>query len=634
MRKTSLFFILLVFSCSLFAQEKKIPDYSTTLRKDVPEEYKWKIEDLYATSEDWKKDKDVLNEMITKIDVKAKGWNESADKMLDMFDYTNSLYLKADWLFSYASNSSNMELSNPLYLIMLGELQNIYVKLGSKLSFIKDDILKMDEKVIWDYFKNQPKLEIYRKSIVDILRSKEHTLPLEQEQLLSETGIFTNTNTKASSQLRDVDLPSPEATLSDGDKVFLNSANYLRYRGSKNPADRTLVMKTFWGNYKKYENTLAALLDGEVKQHFFNTKIRKYKDCLNTTLFDNNIDEKVYYSLIKNVRENLGSLHRFIKIKKELLELDKMRYEDVYASAVKSVDKNFTYDEAVNLVLEATKPLGEEYGKELKNGFNSRWVDIYPNKDKQNGAYSGGVFGLHPFVKMNFNGNYDAVSTLAHELGHSMHSFFSNKYQPYVNFQYPTFLAEIASTFNENLLMDYMLKNEKDDMFKLYILDSYLDGVRATIYRQTLLAEFELDMHQRVEEGNTLTPDWLNKKYLEITREYYGHDKGVMDVDDYIQNEWSYIPHFYRYYYVFQYSTGMISSMALSKNVLDNVPGARDKYLDMLKAGGSDYPLEILKKAGVDLTQETAYKDAFKRFDYLLDEMEKIVTKLKSEGKL
>jgi oligoendopeptidase F len=634
MKKTLLILILFIFTSSMNAQEKKIPDYSTTPRKDIPVEFTWKIEDLYATPDDWKKDKDLLNEMIEQIDSKAKGWTESPDKMLEMFDFANSLYLKGDWLYSYASNSSNMELSNPLYLVMLGELQNIYVKFGSKFSFMRDDILKMDEKIIQGYFKKQPKLEIYRKSIDDILRSKEHTLPLEQEQLLSETGIFTNANTQASSQLRDVDLPSPEATLSDGNKVFLNSANYMRYRTSKNPADRTLVMKTFFGNYKKYENTLAALLDGEVKQHLFNAKVRKYKDCLNSTLFANNIDENVYYSLIKYMHENLGPLHRFMNIKKELLGLDKMRYEDVYASAVQSVNKTYTYDEAVNLVLEAVKPLGEEYVTELKKGFSSRWVDIYPNKDKQNGAYSGGVYGLHPYVKMNFNGNYDAVSTLAHELGHSMHSFFSNKTQSYVSFHYPTFLAEIASTFNENLLMDYMLKNEKDDMFKLYLLDSYLDQVRATIYRQTLFAEFELAMHKRVEEGKTLTPDWLNKKYLDLTREYYGQDKGVMEVDDYIQNEWSYIPHFYRYYYVFQYSTGMISSMALSKNVLDNVPGAREKFLGMLKAGGSDYPMEILKKAGVDLTQETAYKDAFKRFDELVNEMEKIVAKLKSEGKL
>lgn len=634
MKKILLIFVLLLFVSSLNAQEKKIPDYSTTPRKDIPVEYTWKIEDLYATQEDWKADKEGLVMMISEIDAKSKGWTDSPDKMIEMYELSDALYLKGARLFAYASNSSNMELSNPVFQVMKGELQSIYVQAGSKMSFIREDILKMDEKVLQEYFKKQPKLENYRKSIEDIIRAKDHILTQDQEKVISQIGLFSGTPSQASGFLRDVDMPAPEIILSDGIKIILNTANYSKFRASKNPQDRTLVMKTFWGNYKKYENTLASLLDGAMKQHLFNAKVRKYKDCLEARLFGDNIDVNVYHSLIKNMHENLGTMHRFMKLKKELLGLDKMRYEDIYASAVKSVDKTYTYDEAVNLVIEAVKPLGEEYVTALRNGFSSRWVDIYPNKDKQSGAYSYGVYGVHPFVKMNYDGKYDAVATLAHELGHSMHSYFSTKTQTFTNSGYPTFLAEIASTFNENLLMDYMLKNEKDDMFKLFILDNYLDGIRGTIYRQTLFAEFELAMHRRVEEGKTLTPDWLNKKYLDLTREYYGHDLGVMEVDDYIQNEWSYIPHFYMNFYVFQYSTGMISSMALSKNVLDNIPGAREKYLELLKAGGSDYPMEILKKAGVDLTQESVYKDAFRRFDELLNEMEKIVAKLKTEGKL
>jgi oligoendopeptidase F len=634
MKKVIIIITLFLFTSCLFAQEKKIPDYSTTPRKDVPAEYKWKIEDIYATPEEWKNDKDAFVDMISKIDEMSKGWTESADKMLAMMEYTDAMYLKGDRLYAYAGNLSNMELSNPIFQMMKGELQSIYVKVGTKLSFLREDILKMDDKVVQEYFKKQPKLEIYRKSYEDIIRSRDHILPKDQENILTQTGLFSGVASEASNLLRDVDMPSKEVTLSDGSKVILNAVNYQKYRASKTPADRTLVMKTFWENYKQYENTLAALMDGAMKQHLFNAKVRKYKDCLEAKLFGDNINENVYHSLIKYMHENLAPLHRFMKLKKELLGLDKMRYEDIYASAVKSINKTYTYDEAVNLVLEAVKPLGDEYVSALKNGFNSGWVDIYPNKDKQTGAYSEGVYGVHPFVKMNYDGKYDAVSTLAHELGHSMHSYLSNKTQPFTIAQYPIFLAEIASTFNENLLMDYMLKNEKDDLFKLYILDSYLDQVRGTIYRQTLFAEFELAMHQRVEEGKTLTPDWLNSKYLDLTREYYGDDKGVVEVGDYIQNEWSYIPHFYMNYYVFQYSTGMISSMALSKNVLDNVPDAKEKYLGMLKAGGSDFPLEILKRAGVDLTQETVYKDAFKRFDDLLNEMEKLVVKLKSEGKL
>jgi oligoendopeptidase F len=281
------------------------------------------------------------------------------------------------------------------------------------------------------------------------------------------------------------------------------------------------------------------------------------------------------------------------------------------------------------MIVGALRPLGEEYRNVLATAFDNRWIDIYPNKGKQLGAYSGGVYGVHPFIKMNYNGNYDAVSTLAHELGHSLHSYYAEKHQTFGNSGYPTFLAEIASTFNENLLVDYLLKHEKDDLVKLKTLDAYLDGVRATIYRQTLLAEFELALHRHVEEGKTLTPDWMTEQYLALTRAYYGHDKGVMRVDDFIGNEWSFIAHFYLNYYVFQYSTGMIASLALSDRVLNGTQAEVDNYLGILKAGGSDAPLKILKNAGVDMTSPEPTVAALRRFDTLVGEMEKLVAKLK-----
>jgi oligoendopeptidase F len=280
------------------------------------------------------------------------------------------------------------------------------------------------------------------------------------------------------------------------------------------------------------------------------------------------------------------------------------------------------------------KPLGKDYTDVIKKALTSRWIDIYPNKNKQTGAYSGGVYGIHPYVKMNYNGSYGAVSTLTHELGHSMHSYLSDQTQPYPMADYPIFLAEIASTFNENMLVDYFIKNEKDDLFKLYVIDSYLDQLRGTIYRQTLFAEFELTMHEYVEQGGTLTADWLNAKYLELTRLYYGHNEGVCQVDDFIQNEWSIVPHFYYNFYVYQYSTGIIASMALSDKVIKGEKGSTERYLSFLKSGGSKYPLETLKTAGIDLTTPSPYEQAIKRYDSLVTEMEKIAAKLKKEGKL
>jgi oligoendopeptidase F len=394
------------------------------------------------------------------------------------------------------------------------------------------------------------------------------------------------------------------------------------------------VMKTFWENQKKFENTQATLLDGEIKKHFFSAQVYKYDDCLNARLYGDSIPTAVYYNLIKQVHENLAPLHRFLKLKQELLKLPKFRYEDVYASAVPSVSKTYSYEEAKKIIADAMKPMGAKYGELLNEAYTKRWIDVYPNKGKESGAYSAGLYGVHPYIKLNYNGNYNALSTFAHELGHSMHSWFSNNKQHSNNSEYATFLAEIASTFNENMLMRQMLKTEQDDLFKLFILDNYLDGVRGTIYRQTLFAEFELAIHNKVESGQKLTADFMDETYLKLTKEYYGADAGVTQVDDYIQCEWSRIPHFYMNYYVFQYSTGLIASLALSDMVLNGGEKDRDRYIEMLSAGGSDFPIAILKKAGVDMTQPEPYKAAFKQFDLMVTEMEQIVARLKKAGKL
>jgi oligoendopeptidase F len=411
--------------------------------------------------------------------------------------------------------------------------------------------------------------------------------------------------------------------------IELNYANFYKYRAAKNPEDRALAVKSFWKNHKKFENTFTVLFDGGMKQHLFNAKARNFGSCLEARLFQDNIDTTVYYQLIKSVKENLNPLHRYIKLKQDLLGLPTFKYEDLYASAVKNVDKLYTYDEAKEIVLKSLEILGPEYQEGLKKAFNDGWIDVYPNKDKESGAYSDGVYDIHPYVKMNYDGDFSNVSTLTHELGHALHSYLTAKYQPFVNSNYTTFLAEIASTFNESLLTDYLMKKETDDYLKLFLIDNYLERARQTIYRQTLFAEFELAMHQKVEEGGSLSPDFLNKLYLDLTRKYYGHDKGVTQVDDYIEVEWSKIPHFFMNYYVFQYSTGMIASMALVQNALTKGQPAVDKYLGMLKAGNSDYSIKLLQNAGVDMTKPDPYKAAFERFDNLVTEMENIVKKLK-----
>jgi len=623
-----------VLTIVLSAQTSKIPNYSNTPRKDIPIEYKWKIEDIYPSDADWQKDKAAMVGLIAQIEKKKSDWTKSPQKMLAMFDLITAINLKANRLQSYANHQNASELSNSHYRILQGELQAILVDYGSRLAFKNDDLVKMDEKTLLGYFKQEPKLEPYRFSVEQILRSKKHILPEDKQKIVAMTGLFSETMGEAAGMLDDVDMPAPEVILSDGQKALLNYINYSNLRRSPNRDDRTLVMHTYWNNHCQFENTFASILNGQMKKDYFIAKVYDYHDCLEARLYNEAIDTMVYIQLIKTTRQNLAPLHRLIQLKQKLLGIDKMRYEDIYASAVKEVDKLYTVDEAREIVLASLKPLGDDYVNVVRKAFTERWIDMYPNKDKQTGAYSGGIYDVHPYIKMNYSGQYGDVSTLTHELGHALHSYLTSKNQHYANADYTTFMAEIASTFNENLLVDYILKNEKDDLLKLFILDSYLDEVRATIYRQVLFAEFELAMHRHVEKGNSLTPDWLNKTYLDLVRYYYGHDQGVMQVDEYIQNEWSGIPHFYLNYYVFQYSTGIIASIALSDKVLAGEPGALDKYLNLLKAGGSAYSLDIVKSAGVDMTTSAPTEAALKRFDDLVAEMERIVARLKTQGKI
>ncbi|MFA5011199.1 MAG: oligoendopeptidase F [Ignavibacteria bacterium] len=614
---------------NIFSQtDKKIPDYSMTERKDIPVEFTWKIEDLYTNDEAWKSDKDAAVDMISKVDALQKNWTESSSNMLTMLELISDINKKSGVLYAYASHQSAADIGDTKFQKMEGELQSIFVNYYAKLAFINPDIIALGKDKLDTYISQEPKLKPYSFMLYDILRSKDHILPEEQQKIVSMTGLFSGIPSKTANMLNDMELPSVDVKLSDGTKVTLNYANYVKFRGDKDPANRSLVMREFWNNMKNFENTFSILQDGAVKNHLFNAKVTKFENCLDAKLFNDNIPREVYTNLIKSVKDNLDPLHRYLKLKQKLLKLDKYRYEDIYASAVPSVEKIYTFKDGENLIKESMKPLGDEYQSTLDEAYKNRWMDIYPNKNKESGAYSGGVYGVHPYVKLNYNGEYESVSTVAHELGHAMHSYLSNKYQPFVTSDYTIFLAEIASTFNENMLMEYMLKNETDDMYKLFILDAYLDQVRGTLYRQTLFADFELAMHEKVEEGKTLTADWLNEKYLSLTREYYGHYKGVTQVDDYIQREWSRIPHFFYNFYVFQYSTGIISSMALAEMVLNGGEKERDAYINMLKSGGKDFSINILKEAGVDMTTKEPYEKAFKRFDYLVSEMEKIMARL------
>ncbi len=626
-----------LFPAAGFSSNKKnIPDFSMIERSKVPEEYKWNISDIFPSVEAWKEGSKKFEKMIPLIADASNGWTGSAKNMLKFFNTLSNVYREGYKLYSYASNRSNMDMGNPELQKMKGQMRSYFIKISSMISFINSDILKLGSEKFSEYVKQEPGLEVYRFEVEEVLRMKAHVLPPDQQKIVSLTGLFSGAASRASGILNNVEMPNAEIRLKDGKKVELNYANYAKYRKSKDPETRSMVMKAFWDNHRKFEKTFAVLLDSEMKKHVFNSKVGKFENTLKARLYPSSIDTAVYHNLIKYTRENLAPLHRYLKLKKEMLKLKEYKYDDIYASAVAKVDKLYTFDEAKDLVIKVMKPLGAEYEKGLRKAFDEKWIDIYANKGKQSGAYSSGLYDVHPFVKMNYDGSYSDLSTLAHELGHAMHSWFTSKKQHFTNSNYATFLAEIASTFNESLLINYLLKHEKDDLFKLFLLDEYIEGFRGTLYRQTLFAEFELAIHKMAEQGMTLTADVLNQKYLELTRYYYGHDKGVVNVGDFIRNEWAGIPHFFLNYYVYTYSTGIIASMALADTVLHgkNKKMNKEKYLDFISAGGSRPPLDILKAAGVDMTTADPFLKAFKRLNELVSEMEKIVKRLKKKNKI
>jgi oligoendopeptidase F len=599
-----------------------IPDYSGTGRSDVPEAFKWRIKDIFPDEEGWRAGFAQVHDLAATLDPLGQAWTASAKAMGDFMERLEQVNRLGSRLAHYASLQGDMDLGDTRYQAMKGEVQSFLVDLGARLAFMEPDLLALGEAKVESFIQADERLAPHRVGFLKVLRMKDHILPEGEARVVATAGLFGQASMGAAGMLTDLDMPRPGVTLASGEQVQLSTANYQKHRAAKTASDRQLVMETYWTSQKRYENTLATLLDAGIKQDLFQARVHHYPSCLDAALYPDAIDPAVYRNLVTAVRANLAPLHRLLRLRQKMLGLRELRYADLYASAVGTVTRTYPFEEGRDLVLQAARPLGESYIRVLERAFSSGWIDVYPNLGKQSGAYSSGVHGVHPFVKMNYDGSFHNVSTLAHELGHAMHSFLSEQAQPYATADYPIFLAEIASTFNENMLMHTLLETERDTTLKLFLLDSYLETLRGTLFRQTLFADFELAMHERVEQGQSLTPDWLNAKYLELTRLYYGHEQGVVRVDDYIQAEWSGIPHFFYNFYVYQYATGIVASMALSEAVLNEGEPARKRYLGFLGSGSSRFPLDTLKAAGVDLTTPQPVAAALRAFDRLVGEME------------
>jgi oligoendopeptidase F len=532
---------------------------------------------------------------------------------------------------TYASNFSNEDLNNSEAQAMMQQMTALGTKFGEVTAYYEPEILQIPKEKIEMFFKEKPELaKNFNMYINNIQRLRAHTLTEAEEKILASFGLISDVQSDVYDIFTNAEKPFPKVTLASGEEVELTPSSYTRYRTLENRDDRAKVFEAFFNGYGEFKNTLGANLGGKVKKDWVYAKNRKYDSSLEAALNADNLPVSVYTTLIAEINKNLPTLHRALELKKRMLGLDKLHYYDLYVPLVQKVDMSFTVEEGQKEILEALKPLGSEYISTLQKAYDDRWIDYIPTVGKRSGAYStGGAYDVHPYILMNWTDDYESVSTLAHELGHTMHSYFSNQFQPFSKADYATFVAEIASTVNETLLNEYAVKNAKSDEERLYLLGSYLELLRTTIFRQTSFAEFEWEIHKKVESGAPLTGEDMNAIYFDIVKRYYGNDEGYCVVDDYIQYEWSYIPHFLGYnFYVFQYSTSIIYGTAIVEKIKENGQPAVNAYYNILKGGGSKYPTELIQDAGIDPISPEPVALTMRKMNKVMDQMEAILKKM------
>ncbi len=599
----------------------------TRQRADIETSHLWKLEDLYASDQAWEQAKDELTGTLDRI-AQFEGSLGEAASLLACLELNSEIGKTFGRLYSYASMKSDQDTRQSTYRAMQQTVEQLMTEYGSKASYVEPEILKLDRATIERHIDAEPGLKVYRFYLFDLLRRQAHKLSEKEEKIMAETGLMAEGPASVFSVFSNAELPYPEVTLSDGETVTLDQAGFARHRSSTNRDDREKVFQAFWSTFGKFKQTFGVQLYSHLQTHAFTMRTRNYDSCLQQALDRNNIPADVYHSLIKNVRDNLGSFHRYLRLKKRMLGVETLKYSDLYAPVVKDVELEYTIDEAQKLYLEAIDILGPDYRQAAQQAFDGRWIDTYPTPGKRSGAYSNGsAYDVHPYILLNYNGRFNDVSTLAHEMGHTMHSYYSNKMQPFPLADYAIFVAEVASTFNEALLIHKMLGEIEDEDTRLSLLMNHLDGIKGTVFRQTQFAEFELRMHEMVERREPLTGDSFTQLYSGILTDYYGHEQGVCHIDDLYTLEWAYIPHFYYNFYVYQYSTSFTAATALAESVCEGEPGAVQRYLEFISAGGSDYPIEILKRAGVDMTTAEPFNKTMAAMNRTMDAIEAILAR-------
>lgn len=591
------------------------------LRKNMNPEFMWDFSHIFATREDWEKAYAEAAESIAKLSSLPGTLCESAESLACAIDAIYDTAQKSELVYLYASLHKNGDNGDPEYQQMEGRALNLMISMSTAISFLEPEILAADEEKILGYLEDE-RLAKYRHQIKDILRARAHMLSAEQEKMLAMLSDVSGNCHNIFDMMESVDMTFPSIIDEEGEEVTLTHGNFGVYRESSDVRVRKESFDKYFGEFKKYINTFAAMYSGAVKTNAYFSRVRSFADPCEAALYSGNVPVSVYDSLCEAVHGGLPTMKKYIELRKKALGLDEIHMYDLYCPIVDDIDMKVSFDEAKELVKKATLPLGEEYQKLLDRAYSEHWIDVYENKGKTTGAFSCGVYGVHPYVLLNYTDTLDDAYTLAHELGHAMHSYYSSTAQDYANHDYKIMVAEVASTVNEVLLTKYLLSVETDKKRRAYILNHFLEGFRTTIFRQTLFAEFERRAHDMYMAGQPLTAQTLCALYRELNELYY---EGAV-VDELQDIEWARIPHFYRAFYVYQYATGFSSAVAIASRIFET--GDASAYLEFLKTGGSDYPLEELKIAGVDLTKPDTVKNAMKVFAESFEEFEKLIAEL------
>ena len=590
-------------------------------RSEIPVEDTWATEDMYTTDAAWEQELATLAQDQDALAAYAGHLSESGRVLFDYLYLMEMTDAKASLLANYCMRKSDEDTRNATYQAMTGKFMSVIVALSAALSFETPEIMAISDETLDEFYAACPELERYRRYLTNLRRKKAHVLSPAEEKLLAAAGELSQAPDTIYGMFADADLKFDDALDSEGNPHTVSQGTFVPIQSG---ADRVLRKNAYESLYKgfgDFKNTAAALLNAQNKQLKFFAEARRYKNAFEASLNNTNVPTSVYLNLIESVHKNMDKMHRYVRLRKKLLGVDELHFYDVYTPLVADVDKKIPYAEAKETIYEAMAPLGEEYRKILKEGFENRWIDVYQNEGKRSGAYSAGA-AVHPYVLMNYSGTLDSQFTLAHEMGHALHSYLSNKHQNPIDADYVIFVAEVASTCNEALLMEYLLNKTADKKERIYLINHFLEQFKGTLYRQTMFAEFELNIGKMVAQGQTLTAEVLCAEYRRLNEEYFGPD---MVVDDQIALEWARIPHFYYNYYVFQYATGYSAAIALSRRILKEGEPAVKDYLKFLSGGCSKSPIDLLKGAGVDMTGPEPVEAALSLFGELLDEMEALI---------